>query len=136
MPPEDKVPPGFEDFELAVRRRQMPIERLVSREVFGSDDPVYGYTTPEQADALVRHLQLAPGKRLLDIGAGLGWPGVHLARVSGCTAVLSDVPALGLREAMPWARREGVDVAFVRATGGRPPFPPRSFDAIVHTDVL
>ena len=135
MAPDD-IPPGFEDFELAVRRRQMPSERLVSREVFGSDDPVYGYTTPEQADALVRHLQLGPGKRLLDIGAGLGWPGVHLARASRCMAVLSDVPALGLREAMRWARQQGVDAAFVRATGGRPPFRPRSFDAIVHTDVL
>ena len=135
MPPDD-VPSGFEDFELAVHRRQMPVERLVSREVFGTDDPVYGYTTPAQAADLVRHLQLAPGKRLLDIGAGLGWPGVHLARVSRCTAVLSDVPALALREAMRWARQEGVDAAFVRATGGRLPFRPRSFDAIVHTDVL
>lgn len=134
--PDEQVPAGFEDFDLAVRRHRMPVERLISREVHGSDDPVYGYTTPAQAIALVGHLDLRPGVRLLDIGAGRGWPGVKLATVSGCVVVLTDVPAVGLREAMQRARREGVPAAFVRATGTDLPFRPRSFDAIVHTDVL
>jgi cyclopropane fatty-acyl-phospholipid synthase-like methyltransferase len=74
--------------------------------------------------------------RLLDIGAGRGWPGLQVARLSGCTAVLTDVPAVGLREAMHRAARERIRASFLRATGADQPFRPRSFDAIVHTDVL
>ena len=136
MPPEDFVLAGFEDFALAVRRHRLPVERLISKEVHGTNDPVYGYTTPAQANGLVKHLRLRPGVRLLDIGSGRGWPSVHLAKVSGCTAVVTDVPAVGLREAMRRARRDGVRAAFAKATGMMLPFRPRSFDAIVHTDVL
>jgi len=136
MPPEEHVPAGFEDFDLAVRRHRMPVERLVSKEVFGSNDPVYGYTTPEQALALAVRLELRPGMHLLDIGAGRGWPALYLAKLTGCDTVLSDVPSVGLREAMRSASREGIRSTFVRATGSKLPFRPRSFDAVVHTDVL
>lgn len=136
MPPEEQVPAGFEDFDLAVRRHRKPVERLVSKEVFGSNAPVYGYTTPEQAESLVGLLKLRPGARLLDIGAGRGWPALYLAKRSGCHSILTDVPAVGLREAMRRARRERIRAALVRATGTMLPFRPHSFDAIVHTDVL
>ena len=136
MRPEDTVPAGFEDFDLAVRRHRMPVERLVSKEVFGSNAPVYGYTTPEQALALAVRLELRPGMRLLDIGAGRGWPALFLAKLTGCESVLSDVPSVGLREAMRWASRECIRSTFARASGTMLPFRPRSFDAIVHTDVL
>jgi cyclopropane fatty-acyl-phospholipid synthase-like methyltransferase len=136
MSPDDAVPAGFEDFDLAVRRHRMPVERLVSREVFGSNAPVYGYTTPAQAESLVTHLGLRPRMRLLDIGAGRGWPALQLSKLSGCDSVLSDVPAVGLREAMLRASRERIRALFVRASGTMLPFRPRSFDAIVHTDVL
>ncbi len=29
-------------------------------------------------------LQLGPGKRLLEVGAGSGWPGLYLAGTTGC----------------------------------------------------
>jgi len=136
MPPDEAVPAGFEDFDLAVRRHRMPVERLVSKEVFGSNAPVYGYTTPEQAHDLAVHLRLGPGMHLLDIGAGRGWPALYLAKLTRCDSVLSDVPSVGLREAMRSAQRERMRAAFVRASGEMPPFRPRSFDVIVHTDVL
>ena len=136
MPPDDSVPAGFEDFELAMRRHRKPVESLVGREVYGTDDPVYGYTTPAQAEALADRLTLRPGMRLLDIGAGRGWPSLHLAKISGCQSVLSDVPAVGLREAMARAQAGNIPAEFVRASGERPPFRPASFYAVVHTDVL
>ena len=136
-PPRDEpVPTGFEDFDQAVRRHQAPVERLVSREVFGSDAPVYGYTTPAQAQALAVNLRLRLGMRLLDIGAGRGWPALYLTKLTGCESVLSDVPSVGLREAMRQASREGIRSTFVRAPGAMLPFRPQTFDAIVHTDVL
>ena len=36
--------------------------------------------------------------RLLDLGAGRGWPGLYLAVRTGCQVVLSDVPLEGLRQ--------------------------------------
>ncbi len=112
--------------------------RAVQREVFGAEAWVRGYTTVPQADLLAERLGLRPGLRLLDVGAGQGWPSLYLARTTGCQAVLSDVPAPGLRLALARADRDGlVDrCSFVLASGARLPFRPRSFDAVVHTDTL
>jgi hypothetical protein len=37
-------------------------------------------------------LGLGPGRRLLDVGAGYGWPGRYLARETRCTVILTDLP--------------------------------------------
>ena len=37
-------------------------------------------------------LGLGPGRRLLDVGGGQGWPGLYLARQTGCTVVRTPVP--------------------------------------------
>lgn len=120
----------------AMRRLRLRTERLVTKEVFHADTPVYGYTTPQQTTELAGHLNLRPGKLLLDIGTGRGYPGLQLARLSGCNAVLTDVPSVGLREAMRHARRERIPADFVRVDSEALPFGPGTFDAIVHTDLL
>ena len=56
------------------------IERSVIGAVWGAN----GYTTVAQADELGRQLALAPGRRLLDVGTGRGWPGLYLAARTGC----------------------------------------------------
>ncbi len=110
----------------------------VQREVFGGDTYVNGYTTVAQADLLAGRLGLGPGLRLLDIGAGLGWPSLYLAEKTGCQAVLTDVPAPGLRQALARSRRRRLArrCAFARASGTHLPFRHASFDAVVHTDAL
>ena len=111
---------------------------LVERDAIGASVGANGYTTVDQADLLAERLKLRPGMRLLDIGAGRGWPGLHLAKRSGCEVVLSDLPVIALRDAAERARRDELQrrSACVVASANALPFTPGAFDAAVHTDVL
>jgi ubiquinone/menaquinone biosynthesis C-methylase UbiE len=83
-------------------------------------------------------LGLGPGQWLLDVGSGQGWPGLYLARETGCTVVLTDVPFEGLATAARRAGTEGLDArawALV-ARGQLLPLRPAAFDVVTHTDVL
>lgn len=110
----------------------------LERAVFGTDYGADGWTTVEQADKLGRQLEIGPDDRLLDIGSGRGWPGLYLSLTSGCTAVLTDQPVEGLRDARARAGRECISdrVFTVAASGQTLPFQSASFDVIVHSDVL
>ena len=92
----------------AERYRVAPAEvsRRVELAVIGGDWGANGYTTAAQADLLGHQLGSAPGVRLLDLGAGRGWPGLYLAASTGCQVVLSDVPIEGLQAAAARARQE------------------------------
>jgi cyclopropane fatty-acyl-phospholipid synthase-like methyltransferase len=127
-----------ERFATGYAARVDDVEAVIQREVFGANMGVVGYTTIAQAAALARALRLRPGMRLLDIGAGMGWPGLYLAEKTGCEAILTDVPAAGMLMAARKARSRGLAgrCAFVLAAGERPPVRPGTFDAVVHTDVL
>ncbi len=111
---------------------------IIERRVIGANFGTNGYTTLPQARSLIKTLRLGPGVRLLDIGAGRGWPGLYLAQVSGCETALADVPLTGLRIAI--ARRDEISLSSLvdvcRATGTNLPFRAASFDAVVHTDTL
>ncbi len=109
------------------------IEAAVTGAVYGAN----GYTTRRHADLLAERLALGPGRRLLDVGTGCGWPGIYLAETTGCDVVLTDVPFEGLRRAVARAHSLGLErAAVVASTGESPPFAAASFDAICSTDVL
>jgi len=110
----------------------------VEREVIGANVGASGYTTLAQADALTTELRLRKGALLLDVGAGRGWPGLYLARRSGCHVVLTDIPAPALAAAVRRASEDALSgrASAVRAAAQRLPFQPRVFDAVVHTDTL
>src|SRR3990172_3363724 len=110
----------------------------VEREVIGANVGASGYTTVAQADALIPELRLRPGTLLLDVGAGRGWPGLYLARKTGCDVVLADVPAPGLAAAVKRANEAGLSnrTSPVRAAAQHLPFRSGMFDAVVHTDTL
>ncbi len=110
----------------------------IERDVIGAVWGANGYTTVAQANELSRHLDLGPASRLLDLGTGCGWPGLYLAKQSGCSMVGTDMPVEGLAIAARRAGAEGMDqrVSLVAAAGAAQPFRPASFDAIVLTDVL
>ena len=97
-----------------------------------------GYTTREQADVLAREARIGPTSRVLDIGAGRGWPGLYLATSTGCEVVLVDVPMAALVAGRQRLESEGLSHR-ATAVGGSAtmlPFGAAAFDAIVHTDVL
>lgn len=97
-----------------------------------------GYTTVDQAHELLSLLELRRRDRLLDLGAGRGWPGAYLASASGCRVVSTDLTY----EAASLAHRHVVDVgladraATLAASGVALPFRDAAFDAVVHADVL
>jgi SAM-dependent methyltransferase len=107
------------------------IARQVELDAFGHDVGLNGYTTLSQADALCRHLRVGPGRHLLDLGAGRGWPGMHLAARLGCRLVSVDVPW----EALAAAKGRGADWV-VSGDGRALPLRTGSCDAVVHADVL
>lgn len=85
-------------FEGIYERGQLPVIRDIERRVFGSDYGANSWTTRAEADDICQLLELRSGHRLLDVGAGSGWPGLYMAKQSGCDVVLVDMPraALGM----------------------------------------
>jgi 2-polyprenyl-3-methyl-5-hydroxy-6-metoxy-1,4-benzoquinol methylase len=119
-------------YSLTRSRVEDEIEQRVIGAVWGAN----GFTTLAQADLLCDRLSLSSEKRLLDVGTGRGWPGLYMAKKTGCEVTLTDLPIEGLRFARKRAD-EGVRlVGSAVASAARLPFREASFDAIVHTDVL
>lgn len=110
--------------------------RSVREVTLGSAIP-NGYTTVDQADRLADLLRLSAEDRLLDLGAGRGWPGSRIAARSGCGLVSMDLPLQAVR-----ATRDTLDDAGLRepavlcADGRHLPFRSRAFHAVTHADVL
>lgn len=116
--------------------RQLMAE--MEREVMGCDYGITSYTRRSQAERIGQLLELRPGIRLLDVGAGSGWPGLFLARTTGCDVTLVDKPLQGLRVASERAVKERLSGECWLAAGDGSALPFRSgwFDAITHCDVL
>lgn len=126
-----------EEFADRYRVPRGPANDEVERAVLGSDLGANGYTTLAQADRLIELISAGPGSRLLDLGAGRGWPGLHIASAAGCEVVLTDPAVEGLAHALRRAERDGSSsVRLVASSGGWLPFGAGSFDAVVHTDVI
>src|SRR5262245_1671441 len=115
-----------------------PVAREVERLTLGCDFGANGYATLAEVGALAGLLDLGPDRRLLDVGSGQGWPGLYLARETGCQVVLTDVPVEGLATAARRASREDLgDRAWALAARGQTlPVRAGAFDAAIHTDVL
>ena len=138
--------PPTPDEQALIERFSNTYQRLTSSEIMlgieravcGCDYGCTSWTTRGEAREVCEMLGLAPGVRLLDIGSGSGWPGLYLARESGCDAVLTDLPLEGLKVAKRRAAKDGLveRCEIVQADGANLPFPDGSFDAVYHSDVL
>jgi SAM-dependent methyltransferase len=119
-------------------RNQAPAMKSVERCAFGCDYGATSWANRDEADELTKLLELAPGKRLLDVGAGSGWPGLYMAGASGCDIALVDVPFSGLRIAAARAVEDNLpgECWVAAADGANLPFTDGSFDAVSHSDVL
>ena len=119
-----------------VARAQVLLE--IERAVFGCDYGATSWTTLGEARDVAAMLGLRPGQRLLEVGAGAGWPGLYLAKESGCDVALIDLPLAGLRVAKERATVDRLAGAcwVAVADGAALPFRGGFFDAVVHSDVL
>ncbi len=127
-----------ERFDTLYRLVQSPIALEIERAVCGCDYGGTSWTTEAEARRVGELLDLAPGRRLLDVGAGSGWTGLYLARATGCDVALVDLPLAGLRVAAERARAEALPGACwaALADAAALPFGRDCFDAISHSDVL
>lgn len=114
------------------------IMRAIERKVCGCDYGGTSWTTRTEAERVVAELRLKPGERLLDVGAGAGWPGLYFATRLGCDVVLTDLPMEGLKIARERAEADGLSgtCMVALADGAALPFRDRAFDAVYHSDVL
>ncbi len=117
---------------------QLDVMLSIERSVCGCDYGGNSWTTCEDAQRMETMLGLRPGLRLLDVGAGSGWPGIYIADRSGCNLVLVDLPLVGLKIAAERAYEDQIaGTCWVAcADAARMPFNDESFDALSHSDLL
>lgn len=129
---------AIEQFDQSYRYATSAVILSIEHSVCGCAYGGTSWTTREEAEAIGKALALAPGKRLLEVGAGSGWPSLYLAKLTGCSAVLVDLPFEGVRVASERAQADGLaDRCFVaQADGAALPLKGQTFDAISHSDVL
>ncbi len=138
MPPKLDEQATIERFGDLYRLGQAPIMREIERAVCGCDYGGTSWTTRREAERVGELLGMGPGQRLLEVGAGSGWPGLYLARTTGCDVTLLDLPLAGLRIGAERAVADRLPGACwsVLADGAALPFGSGAFDAVSHSDVL
>ena len=126
---------GFTD---RYRNARADVIRQIETSVFGCDYGATSWTTREEADHVIDILALGPAKRLLEIGSGSGWPGLYLAKASGCDVVQIDLPFDGLKVAAERAREDDMADRWdgAVADGAAVPFKNDAFESVFHSDVL
>ena len=122
------------DYEIGQSPLLLEVEERMRGIAYGGTS----WTTRVQAEMTADRLGLGSGRRLLELGAGAGWPALFLATVSGCEVVLTDLPLSGLRVARARAVSAGLDKRFsvLAADGTALPFADHAFERIHHADVL
>ena len=126
------------DFAGSYDLSKLPEIKKVEQAALGCDYCGTSWTTRQQVDEVVESLQLGSASKLLDIGAGAGWPGLLLGKLSNCDVTLLDIPLNALTQAAERASSDGMmaKVSIVSGSGTSLPFLDRSFDSVSHSDVL
>jgi ubiquinone/menaquinone biosynthesis C-methylase UbiE len=118
---------------------QTELYAQIRQEAFGQDIGQNSWLTADEQDGFLEWLDLAPGKRLLDIACGAGGPALRIATATGCSVVGIDVHEQALTTARSLASQRGLaERAQFRVTDatGPVPFSAGSFDAITCIDAI
>lgn len=113
-----------------------PVMVRAEQRAVGSDYGANSYTTTDEALRLIGDLELTPGKMLLEVGAGSGWPGLFMAARSGCVVIQTDLAIEGLKTAQNRMRVDGIPGHVVATGAERLPFSSQVFDAATSSDVF
>lgn len=105
-----------------------PFERLAARYDAWYAKPVGAWADRYETEAVMRLLDVRPGERMLDLGAGTGRHAVELAR-RGADVVAVDASDEMLRVA--GTRVSGTSVRLACADATDLPFPDGEFDAVL-----
>jgi cyclopropane fatty-acyl-phospholipid synthase-like methyltransferase len=105
---------------------------------FGYWDEPDGEVSPNEAadrltDILIDKLKIGPESHLLDLGCGVGGPGVRIARITGAQVTGISVSEEQVKLANSLAESTGLRerVVFQQANAMEINFPPQSFDAVI-----
>ncbi|MGH3805755.1 MAG: SAM-dependent methyltransferase [Pseudonocardiaceae bacterium] len=92
-----------------------------------------GEATDRLTDMMTEKLKVGAGSHVLDVGCGIGGPGVRIARLTGARVTGISVSQEQIRLANSLAESAGVAerVVFHRADAMTLPFPAQSFDAAI-----
>jgi SAM-dependent methyltransferase len=126
------------DFAGSYDLSRLPEIKKLEQAALGCDYGGTSWTTRSQAEAMVTLLDLNSDSQLLDIGAGAGWPGLLLGKLSRCDLTLLDIPVNALTQAVQRAEEDGMTdrVRVISASGTAMPFDDNTFDRVSHSDVL
>lgn len=126
------------DFAKGYEQSALPEMRKLECQVLGCEYGGTSWTTVSEVKQIAELLNLSANDRLLEVGAGSGWPGLLLASMTGCEVYLTDIPFVGLRQARERSRAEGISqkTQTIVASATALPFKDRFFDGISHSDVL
>ena len=113
--------------------------QAIRKETFGEDIGQNSWLTVEEYRKIFSLLQLAPGKRVLEIASGSGGPAMFMVKETGCLLTGLEFNDHGVSHAKKLAEENGLSdkISFQEGDASKPlPFPDDSFDAVVCIDSI
>ena len=111
----------------------------IRREAFGEDIGQSSWLTAEEQDRFLDQLDLAPGRKVLDVACGSGGPALRIAEKTGCSVAGVDLheDAIATARSLAVQRRLQERTQFLVGDAARDlPFADGEFDAITCIDAI